>query len=66
MSEIPKFEPNVPMSDEEAAAAHASDEAWNGPRLIVLCAATLALALTALYFMSESTAEVAYPLWLAP
>ena len=44
---------NVPMSDSLAESVAKSDAAWSGPKLIVLCFATLGLAFALLWSMAE-------------
>ncbi|MEM6960195.1 MAG: hypothetical protein AAF355_09395 [Myxococcota bacterium] len=44
---------NVPLSEDEERSAKEIDASWTGPKLIVLCAVTLAIALSALYIMSS-------------
>ncbi|MEO0324564.1 MAG: hypothetical protein AAF447_16495 [Myxococcota bacterium] len=44
---------NVTMSEESAANVKRDDAAWTGPKLIVLCAVTLGLALCLLWAMAN-------------
>lgn len=45
---------NVPMTEAEEAKLRASDEFWTGPKLIILCAATLGGALLLLWAMANN------------
>jgi hypothetical protein len=40
---------NVPMTEEQARRVAETDASWTGPKLIVLCAATLGVAFAVLF-----------------
>jgi len=44
---------NVPMSESERKRVEKQDEFWDGPKLIVLCAITLGVALTVLWLAAN-------------
>lgn len=45
---------NVPMDDALARKVEASDKSWTGPKLVILCAVTLAGALALLWAMASN------------
>ena len=46
---------NVPMSDELAEKVARTDAFWTGPRLVLLCAATLLAAWTVLWLAANGS-----------
>ncbi|MBX3245687.1 MAG: hypothetical protein KF901_00750 [Myxococcales bacterium] len=44
---------NVPVTDEEKARIEKTDAAWTGPKLIVLTAVTLGVALLVLWLAAN-------------
>lgn len=49
----PKTYINVPMAESEEKRIREEDRFWDGPKLIVLTAVTLAFAFTVLYMASH-------------
>lgn len=71
MAQTNPYEPreitvNIPSTPAEAEALLANERSWTAPKLVALCALTLAVSFAVLYMMSSSAAEVPYPNWWLP
>ncbi len=52
---------NVECTPEEEQRILAEEATWTAPKLVILCAVTLAVSFTTLWFMAHSTQEVSFP-----